>query len=74
MRFQVLTALAALASFAVADVEFTVPAAGASVVGGSAMTVTWKESGDTPKLSVFTAWNLFLCAGGNTAGTYVSLA
>ena len=58
--------LAALAPFAIADVEFTSPAAGNSIsAGGKTLSVTWKESGDDPPISSFTTYTLFLCAGGN---------
>jgi len=50
-----------------ADVEFTVPAAGASVPGGTAFTVTWTDSGIAPSISDLTAYQLFLYSGSNTA-------
>jgi hypothetical protein len=59
--------LAATAPLALADVEFTVPAAGASVAGGTAFTVTWKDSGDAPSLSDLSAYQLLLYSGSNTA-------
>ena len=52
---------------AFADVEFTVPAAGASVAGGTAFTVTWTDSGSAPSISDLTSYQLFLESGSNTA-------
>lgn len=52
---------------AFADVEFTVPAAGASVAGGTAFKVTWTDSGSAPSISDLTSYQLFLEAGSNTA-------
>lgn len=53
-------------SLACADITFTSPAAGASITGSS-LTIEWQDSG-TPALESYT---LFLCAGGNTADSYV---
>lgn len=71
MRFGLLTALSALAASVVADVEFTSPAAGASLVAGSAITIKWEDSGVAPALSALSIYSIFLCAGGNTAGSFV---
>ncbi|KAL3423990.1 hypothetical protein PVAG01_05736 [Phlyctema vagabunda] len=57
--------LAALCSYVYADVEFTVPAAGASVAGGTAFTVTWTDSGDAPSLSDLAGYQLMLYTGSN---------
>jgi hypothetical protein len=62
-----LFALAAIASPAIAYPEFTVPAAGASVPGGTAFTVTWKDSGDAPSISDLSAYQLFLYSGSNAS-------
>jgi hypothetical protein len=59
--------LAATAPLAFADVEFTVPAAGAKVPGGTAFTVTWKDSGDAPALADLSAYQLLLYSGSNAA-------
>lgn len=59
--------LAAAAPLALADVEFTVPAPGALVPGGTTFTVTWKDSGDAPALADLTAYQLFLYSGSNAA-------
>ncbi|KAI9815556.1 MAG: hypothetical protein M1827_002690 [Pycnora praestabilis] len=66
--------LAALAPLAVADVEFTTPAAGASVAGGTTISVAWKDSGSAPSVSDLTSYQLFLCAGGNDASNFIQLA
>lgn len=57
--------LLAISPFTIADVEFTSPAAGASVPGGTVITVQWKDSGDAPSISDLKSYQLFLCAGGN---------
>lgn len=66
----ILLVAASLLSFALADVEVTSPAAGASL-SGLELTVEWKDSGDTPKLADLASYQLFLCAGGNDADDYV---
>lgn len=48
-----------------ADVKFTTPVAGASVVGGTAFTVTWADSGSAPALADLTSYTLFLFSGSN---------
>ena len=57
--------LAATAPLALADVAFTIPAAGATIPGGTAFTVTWKDSGAAPSLSDLSAYQLFLYSGSN---------
>jgi hypothetical protein len=64
--------LAATAPLALADVEFTVPAAGQSVPGGTAFTVTWIDSGDAPSISDLSAYQLLLYSGSNTAPQQLS--
>lgn len=59
--------LAALVPAALAYPEITVPAAGASVPGGTAFTVTWKDSGDAPSISDLSAYQILLYSGSNTA-------
>jgi hypothetical protein len=58
--------LMAYCPMALADVEFTVPAAGASVPGDTAFTVTWIDSGAAPSISDLTAYQLFLESGSNS--------
>ena len=72
MLIRLLTLLASVAPWALADVEFTSPAAGASVKGGSTISVQWKDSGSQPPLSDLKSYTLFLCAGGNDAASFVS--
>ena len=55
------------------DVKFTVPADGASVPGGVAFTVTWKDSGSAPSISDLSAYQLFLYTGSNIAPQQLSL-
>ncbi|MCJ1465627.1 hypothetical protein MMC07_004246 [Pseudocyphellaria aurata] len=75
MRIRSLFLLTTLAPFAIADVEFTSPAAGNSIAGGGkTLSVTWKESGDKPPISSFTTYTLFLCAGGNTPESQIQVA
>jgi hypothetical protein len=51
---------------ALADVEFSSPAAGKSVPGGTAFTVTWTDSGAAPALVDLTSYQLVLFTGSNT--------
>ncbi|CAC9893304.1 unnamed protein product [Aureobasidium pullulans] len=69
MRFQVLTALVTLAATAFADVEFTSPAAGVQIPGGTAMTITWTDDGTSPTIDQFSAYTLNLMAGGATSAS-----
>ena len=50
---------------ALGDVEFTKPAGGASLTGGTTIQIEWKDSGNAPSISDLTSYQLFLCAGGN---------
>lgn len=63
--------LASFLSTVLADVLFTSPKAGAVVAGGDTIKIEWKESGDPPLLATFLNYQLFLCAGGNEAGSFV---
>ena len=63
--------LAAVTSHTFADVQFTFPTAGAREVGNTAVYIAWKESGKGPAISSFDKYNLSLCAGGNSPGSYV---
>jgi methionine-rich copper-binding protein CopC len=66
-----LAAVAALVPFAHAGVQFTKPAAGATLTAGTAIEVQWSESSDGPKLADLLSYELFLMAGGNDAGSNV---
>lgn len=63
-----------LLNFASADIEFTSPAAGMTLTGGGAITITWQDSGIAPSLSDLSTYSLYLCAGGNDPSTIVQLA
>jgi len=66
MRFPVITLLTSFASLALGDVLFTSPAAGATLTGGSTLSVVFKESGTSPAISTLQSYQLFLMAGGNS--------
>lgn len=72
MLFQLLLLLAAVAPYAFGDVEFTSPSAGATAVGGQLLQFAWKDSGTSPPISDLQSFQVFLCAGGNKAGSFVS--
>lgn len=55
-----------------ADVEFIVPSAGSVFKAGDIVTAIWRESGSGPRISALTEYDLYLCAGGDTADSYVS--
>jgi len=59
--------LVAIAPLALADVQFVSPAAGVSVPGGTAFSVTWSDSGTAPSISDLTAFQLFLFTGSNAS-------
>lgn len=59
-----LLSLLAITPAVFADIEFTSPAAGASIPAG-AITVTWKESGQSPPISALQSYTLQLLVGGN---------
>ncbi|KAF1913160.1 hypothetical protein BDU57DRAFT_521874 [Ampelomyces quisqualis] len=66
-----LAAVVALIPFTSAGISFTSPKAGATLTAGSAIEVKWEESSDGPKLADLQTYELSLCAGGNTAGTFL---
>lgn len=71
MILRCLSLLATLIPYVFADVQFTTPKAAATLKAGGALTIEWKDSGDTPPLDTLLSYQLFLCAGGNTDGSYV---
>ncbi|KAM3419872.1 hypothetical protein BST61_g3201 [Cercospora zeina] len=74
MRLSTLLSLTALfATTALADVKFTTPAAGATISAGS-ISIKWDDSGNTPRLSDLTTYQIQLMQGGNDDGTSVALA
>ena len=54
-----------------ADVNFTNPAAGATISAGN-LNVEWKESGIAPLISDLATFQLYLMSGGNDADVMVS--
>jgi hypothetical protein len=70
--FAVLFLLAALVPSAIAYPVFTVPAAAASIAGGTAFTVTWTDSGDAPAIADLSAYQLLLYTGSNAAPQQLS--
>ena len=73
MLFRLLLLLAAIAPYTFADVQFTSPSGGATQVGGQLLQIDWKESGTSPPISDLQSYQLFLCAGGNEAGSFVRI-
>lgn len=65
--FAILPLLATLTPFALADIEFVSPAAGGTLPYG-ALSIQWKDSGSSPKLSSLNTYVLELVLGGNEAG------
>ncbi|KAL8890452.1 MAG: hypothetical protein Q9205_001858 [Flavoplaca limonia] len=65
--------LATLLPAVLADVQFTSPAAGATIAAGKPITVGWKDSGDGVALTDLSTYTLFLCAGGNDAASFIQL-
>lgn len=56
---------------AFADIEFIEPAAGAVIRAGDVVTAHWRDSGALPRLASLVQYDLYLCAGGDTAGSNV---
>lgn len=59
--------LLASAPVALCYPAFSVPAAGASLPGGTAFTVTWADQGTAPSVSDLTSYTLFLFSGSNAS-------
>lgn len=72
MILRCLPLLVALIPCVVADVKFTGPPAG-STITGTTISMKWEESGDSPPISELASYQIFLCAGGNTATDYIPL-
>lgn len=70
MITRILCLIAALVPFSFADVQFVSPAAGDSITGLT-IDISWQESQVAPPITSLTSYQLFLCAGGNTEGSYV---
>ncbi|PYI25434.1 beta-1,6-glucan boisynthesis protein [Aspergillus indologenus CBS 114.80] len=73
VRHLILFLLAALFPQALADVEFVIPKSGAVLQIGDVLMAQWRESGRLPPISDLLHYDLYLCAGGEVAGTYVGL-
>lgn len=56
----------------IADIEFTVPSTGSIIRDGEVVTAQWRDSGKGPRISELSEYDLFLCAGEDTADSYVS--
>ncbi|MCJ1277317.1 hypothetical protein MMC21_005129 [Puttea exsequens] len=74
MLLRLLSLIAAVAPYTLADIQFTSPSAGSTVTGGQTLKVSWKDSGDKPPMSDLSSYQLFLCAGGNDADSFIQLA
>ncbi|BCS02454.1 putative beta-1,6-glucan biosynthesis protein (Knh1) [Aspergillus luchuensis] len=59
---------------AFADIEFIEPAAGAVIRAGDVVTAHWRDSGALPRLASLVQYDLYLCAGGDTAGSNEDVA
>ncbi|KAH1529814.1 Cell wall synthesis protein kre9 precursor [Aspergillus fumigatus] len=57
-----------------ADVDFTVPTIGTNFKGGDVVTVHWCESGQSPRISELSQYDLSLYAGGDKADTQYEVA
>lgn len=74
MRFlSVLSFILPLLPTALADVEFTAPAVGSTLKGGDVITAHWKDSGKPPRISQLSQYDIYLCAGGDAAESYVGV-
>lgn len=74
MLARCLPALVLITPLVFGDVQFTSPGPGVSLTasGGTVkISAVWKDSGDDPPLDDLATFSIYLCAGGNTAGTYV---
>ncbi|KAF4213105.1 hypothetical protein CNMCM8980_000468 [Aspergillus fumigatiaffinis] len=57
-----------------ADVDFTVPTIGTHFKAGDVVTAHWRESGQSPRISELSQYDLYLYAGGDTADTQQEVA
>ncbi|PYH76954.1 beta-1,6-glucan boisynthesis protein [Aspergillus uvarum CBS 121591] len=74
VRHLILFLLAALFPQALADVEFVIPKSGAVLQIGDVLMAQWRESGRLPPITDLLHYDLYLCAGGEVAGTYEDVA
>ena len=73
MRLLLLSLLAALAPYTLADVQITSPAAGESIPAGS-VTVKWEDTGEAPTLAQLGSYTLSLVVGGDDESDALQLA
>lgn len=64
--------VATLSPLVHAGIKFTAPAAGSTIVAGSAITVQWSETDAGPKLADLKGYQLQLVVGGNKGEEQVS--
>jgi hypothetical protein len=64
MTISILVSVIALSLLAQADVLFTSPLPGQSLVFSKPLTVSWEESGFSPNISQLSMYQLILCTGG----------
>ena len=74
LLFRLITLLALVAPHVFADVQFTSPDAGATVAGGTTLSIKWKDGGGDPPLSDLTTYSMFLYAGGDDEASSQQLA
>ncbi len=67
-----IVAFAALIPFTCGGIVFTSPSAGTQLVAGKSISVEWEDGGEGPNTADLMTYELFLCAGGNSAGQNVS--
>ncbi|OOF92305.1 hypothetical protein ASPCADRAFT_133371 [Aspergillus carbonarius ITEM 5010] len=65
-----ISSVLSLLSTALADVEFTYPTTGTVIRAGDVVTAHWKDSGAPPRMTELVQYNLYLCAGGDTPGSF----
>ena len=64
MRLIPLSTFTLLLPLVFADVKFSKPPAGSTIIGGGAISIAWGDSGAAPSLADLTSYQLFLVAGG----------
>lgn len=69
----VLAGSLAFASRAMADIYFSAPVGGDTYAAGAAITVTMVDNGENPSVADLSSYDLSICYGGDTTGTYVCL-
>ncbi|KAI9737005.1 MAG: hypothetical protein M1834_000594 [Cirrosporium novae-zelandiae] len=72
MFLRSLILLCAVISHSLAYPKITTPAAGASLTGGSTISIKWSDEGTAPSISDLSTYQLFLCAGSNDEFTQLA--